>query len=113
MTSTTVDSKRYAIIRTGGKQYKVSEGDILDVERLAAETGDTIELTEVLLVGGDGAEAKIGRPLVEGAIVQAEVIDQRRADKVLFFHYKNKTRQAKKKGHHQLITRLQISEIRS
>ena len=57
MTSTTVDSKRYAIIRTGGKQYKVSEGDVLDVERLAAETGDTIELTEVLLVGGDGAEA--------------------------------------------------------
>ena len=71
MTSTTVDSKRYAIIRTGGKQYKVSEGDVLDVERLAAETGDTIELTEVLMLGGDGAEAKIGRPLVEGAIVQA------------------------------------------
>ncbi len=113
MTSTTIDSKRYAIIRTGGKQYKVSEGDVLDVERLVAEAGDIIELTEVLLVAGDGADTKIGQPLVEGATVQAKVIEQKRADKVLFFHYKNKTRQAKKKGHHQLITRLQISEIHS
>jgi len=101
----------YAIIRTGGRQYRVEEGDILDVERITGNPGDMLNFNDVLLVGGEEGDTRVGTPNVEGAVVSAEVVEQTRANKVLFFHFKNKTRQAKKKGHHQLMTRLQINQI--
>ena len=103
----------YAIFRTGGRQYRVEEGDILDVERITGDPGDTLNFDDVLLVGGEQSETRVGTPNVEGAVVTAQVVEQTRANKVLFFHFKNKTRQAKKKGHHQLMTRLQINQITS
>ena len=101
----------YAIFRTGGRQYRVEEGDILDVERITGDPGDMLNFDDVLLVGGEQSETRVGTPNVEGAVVTAQVVEQTRANKVLFFHFKNKTRQAKKKGHHQLMTRLQINQI--
>ena len=101
----------HAIIRTGGRQYRVEEGDILDVERITGNPGDMLSFDDVLLVGGEEGDTRVGTPNVEGAVVSAEVVEQTRANKVLFFHFKNKTRQAKKKGHHQLMTRLQINQI--
>jgi large subunit ribosomal protein L21 len=100
----------YAIIRTGGKQYRVREGDRIDVERLDAETGDEITLAEVLMVEGDG-DPQIGAPLVDGASVQARVEEQLRADKVLVYTYKNKTRSRRLRGHRQPLTRLEITGI--
>jgi len=101
----------YAIFRTGGRQYRVEEGDVLDVERITGNPGDTLNFDDVLLVGGEEGDTRVGTPNVVGAVVTAEVVEQMRANKVLFFHFKNKTRQAKKKGHHQLMTRLQINQI--
>jgi large subunit ribosomal protein L21 len=100
----------YAIIRTGGKQYRVREGDRIDVERLDAAPGDEVTLSEVLLVEGD-ADAKVGAPLVEGASVSARVEEQVRARKVLVFKYKNKTRSRRLRGHRQPLTRLEITSI--
>jgi large subunit ribosomal protein L21 len=100
----------YAIIRTGGKQYRVSEGDTIEVERLDAEAGAEVTLPEVLLVHGDG-EPLVGAPLVEGAAVTARVDAQDRRAKVLVFKYKNKTRSRRLKGHRQPVTRLTITSI--
>jgi|TARA_B110000263_G_scaffold198065_1_gene176799 large subunit ribosomal protein L21 len=102
----------YAIIRTGGRQYRVEEGDVLDVERITGNPGDVLKFDDVLLIGGEEGDTRVGTPTVEGAIVSAELVEQTRANKVLFFHFKNKTRQAKKRGHHQLMTRLQINQIK-
>ncbi len=100
----------YAVIRTGGKQYRVREGDRIDVERLEAAAGDEVTLSEVLMVEGDG-DPQVGTPLVEGASVSARVAEQVRADKVLVYNYKNKTRHRKLRGHRQPLTRLEITAI--
>ena len=99
----------FAVIKTGGKQYKVSEGDILSVEKLAHEDKD-ITFEEVLLVS-EGKETKIGQPLVQGAKVTAEVVDEGLDKKKMVFRYKNKTRYKKKKGHRQPFTKVKISKI--
>ena len=100
----------YAIIETGGKQYKVREGETVDVELLGGEAGDTIELDQVLLVAGhDGST--VGVPTVEGAVVQATVLDKVKGDKVVVFKYKPKNRYRVKTGHRQKYTRLQIDRI--
>ncbi len=100
----------YAVVETGGKQYKVAPGDTLAVERLPAEAGATIELDRVLLVAGDEG-VEVGRPLVAGARVVAEVVEQTKGDKIIVFRYKRKVRYRRKTGHRQRLTRLRIKEI--
>jgi large subunit ribosomal protein L21 len=102
----------YAVIRTGGKQYRVAEGDTIKVEKLDAEVGGTLDLGEVLMVGGaDGEEAKVGAPLVEGARVSAEVVEQTRGPKIIVFKKKRRKNYQRKKGHRQDLTVLRIREI--
>jgi len=100
----------YAVIKTGGKQYKVAEGDILKVEKLNAEVNDTVELTEVLLVA-NGGDITVGTPVVEGAKVVAEVLSQGKGKKVVNFKYKPKKASRKRKGHRQLFTEIKIKSI--
>lgn len=100
----------YAVIKTGGKQYKVTEGDVLKVEKLNAEVNATIELNEVLLVANNDT-IKVGSPLVEGAKVLVEVISQGKAAKVVNFKYKPKKASHRKKGHRQLFTEIKVVSI--
>ena len=102
----------FSIIKTGGKQYKVTEGDKILVEKLDWETGSEFDFEEVLLIANGKAEnAKIGQPLVEGAKVHAKVLEQGRADKKIVFKYHSKTRYKKKKGHRQPFTKVEILKI--
>ncbi len=103
-------TKMYAVVETGGKQYRVAPGDWLEVEKLAGEVGDTIMLDRVLLVH-DGAELHIGRPLVRGAAVKATIRAQHKGPKVIVFKYRPKQRYRRKRGHRQLLTRLHIDAI--
>jgi large subunit ribosomal protein L21 len=100
----------YAVVETGGKQYRAAPGEFVDVERLPAEVGEKVTLDRVLMIA-DGQNVTVGRPNVEGAEVIATVIAQRRHRKVLFFHYVPKKRQRKKHGHRQYFTRLRIEQI--
>ncbi len=102
----------FAIIETGGKQYRVSEGKKLKVEKLNAEEGATFVFDKVLLVN-DEKNAKIGTPYIDGAKVEAKVLEQGRAKKVIVFRYHPKTRYRKKKGHRQPFTQLEITKINS
>ncbi|HET7079972.1 MAG TPA: 50S ribosomal protein L21 [Chloroflexia bacterium] len=100
----------YAIVRTGGHQYKVAVGDQLDVEKLPVEAGEQVELNEVLMVSSDD-QVTVGDPLVAGARVTATVVDQHRGDKIIVFKYKPKKRYRRKMGHRQDLTRLSINAI--
>ena len=100
----------YAIVETGGKQYKVNAGQVIEVERLAAQVGDKVKLDRVLMVG-DGEDVRVGAPLVEGATVVATVMRQKKGRKVLVFRYVPKQRFRRKKGHRQDLTQLKIEEI--
>src|SRR5947209_5458902 len=100
----------YAVIETGGKQYRVEVGTQLEVERLEAEAGDSITLERILLIA-DGDQAAIGRPVVADAQVSAEVVRQGRGDKLIVFKYRPKARRRVKKGHRQDLTVLRISDI--
>ena len=100
----------YAIVRTGGKQYRVEEGRAITVERLPAEEGSTVELGEVLLIADDG-EVTIGTPLIEGARVLAQVETNGRAKKIIVFKYRAKVRTRKKTGHRQNFSLLSVTEI--
>ena len=102
--------KIYAIIETGGKQYRITEGQTLDVERLSIDEGGTVELDKVLLIA-DGAEVTAGRPMVEGARVLATAQKNGRGDKIIVFKYKPKVRYRRKLGHRQHYTRLVIDKI--
>jgi large subunit ribosomal protein L21 len=102
----------FAVIRTGGKQYKVAKDDVISVEKLVGEPGSTIELGEVLIVG-EGATATAGAPLVAGASVSATVVEQKRGDKIIIFKKKRRHNYRRKNGHRQAITVLRIDEIRS
>ncbi|MDG5469713.1 MAG: 50S ribosomal protein L21 [Deltaproteobacteria bacterium] len=99
----------YAVIKTGGKQYKVSAGDLLKVEKLAGAVGETIELDEVLMVGGE--EVKIGTPLLPNAKVTATIVEQGKDKKILVFKSKRRKNYRKKYGHRQPLTRLKITNI--
>ena len=101
----------FAVIRTGGKQYKVAKDDVLSVEKLAGEPGATIELAEVLMIG-EGAEITTGTPLLTGASVAATVVEQTRAPKIIVFKKKRRKNYRRKKGHRQHQTVLRITEIR-
>jgi len=101
----------FAVIRTGGKQYKVVQDEVISVEKLAAEPGATVELAEVLMIG-DGADVAAGAPLLDGASVSATVLEQKRADKIIVFKKKRRHNYRRKKGHRQQQTVLRITEIR-
>lgn len=101
----------YAIIQTGGKQYKVAEGDRLRVEKLPGEIGAKVKLDHVLFVAGD--DRKIGTPVVSGAEVAAEVVAQDRAAKIIVFKKKRRKGYKKKQGHRQSYTELKITKIKA
>jgi large subunit ribosomal protein L21 len=100
----------YAIIKTGGKQYRVSKGQALRVEKLDGEVGDALDLEQVLLVGGDG-ETRIGTPFLDGAKVGATIKAQGRAKKIIVFKKKRRKGYHKKQGHRQAYTEIEITGI--
>lgn len=99
----------YAVIKTGGKQYRVNEGDRLRVEKLEGAVGDTIDFAEVLMLGGD--TVSIGTPLVSGAKVSAEIVGQGLAKKIIVFKMRRRKRYRRKNGHRQPFTELQVKGI--
>lgn len=102
----------YAIVETGGKQYKVAVGDTVDVERLEAEIGEAVALDRVLMVSDEGG-IRVGQPALDGAQVSATVLEQAKAPKVIIFKYRAKQRYRRKKGHRQEFTRLRIDAIQA
>src|ERR1044071_225062 len=101
----------YAIVETGGKQYRVKPGDTVAVERLTGEPGETLDLERVLLVGDNGDAPRIGTPGVDGAVVRAEVLEHIRGEKIVVFRYKSKVRYRPKTGHPQSRTRRRITDF--
>lgn len=101
----------FAIINTGGKQYKVSEGDLLKVEKISADVDSTVELTDVLAVSNGEGELTVGNPVVEGAKVTAKVIGHGKSKKVVVFKFKAKKDYRKKQGHRQPFTKILIEKI--
>jgi large subunit ribosomal protein L21 len=102
----------YAVIRSGNKQYRVEQGGLVDVERLALGEGETLEITDILLIG-DGDKTVIGTPVVDGAKVSCTVISQYRAEKIIVFKYRQRTNFRRKRGHRQYYTRLRIDSIQA
>jgi large subunit ribosomal protein L21 len=100
----------FAVIKTGGKQYQVAANDVIAIEKLDAEAGAKVEFKEVLVVG-EGADAKIGAPFVEGAVVTAEVVEQGRYGKVVSFKKRRRQNSKRKRGHRQHFTKVRIIEI--
>ncbi len=100
----------YAVIKTGGKQYRVAADDVIQVERLEAEAGSEIKLTDVLMIGGNG-QAKIGAPAVDGAAVTAEVLEQVKGPKLVIFKKRRRKNSRRKAGHRQSLTVLRIKDI--
>ncbi|MBN1666282.1 MAG: 50S ribosomal protein L21 [Anaerolineales bacterium] len=100
----------YAIVESGGKQYKAVPGATIEVDRLKLEAGDQVELDQVLLVANED-EIQVGTPIVAGAIVKATVLEHIKGPKIIVFKYKPKERYRRKKGHRQQYTRLQVDEI--
>ena len=100
----------FAVLKTGGKQYKVQAGDVLRVELIAANAGDKIQFNEILMIGGDSPV--MGAPLVAGAAVQAEVIDMIKADKVITYHKRRRKHSSQRtKGHRQHLTLVRVTDI--
>jgi large subunit ribosomal protein L21 len=100
----------YAIFRSGGKQYRAEVGNTVDVDRLPNEVGESIEITDVLLVG-DEDNTVIGQPTVEGAVVKTSVVEQFRGKKIIVYKYRQRTNYRRKQGHRQYYTRLKIDAI--
>ena len=100
----------YAVIKTGGKQHRVSEGDVISIERIPGEKGDSVPFDQVLMVGKEG-DVRIGRPIVEGAKVVGEILAQTQGDKITVFKTKKRKGYRKKTGHRQPLTSLKIREI--
>jgi large subunit ribosomal protein L21 len=101
----------YAVVKTGGKQHRVREGDLVRVEKLAGEIGAKVTLGEVLMVGGDGVATKVGMPLLSGATVEAEIVKQGLAKKILVFKMKRRKNYHRRYGHRQPFTHLKITRI--
>jgi large subunit ribosomal protein L21 len=112
--STVPDSQEricmFAVLKTGGKQYKVSEGDVIQVEKLEANVGDSVTLDQVLMIGED-ENVQVGSPLLEGAAVTGEVTDQFKGEKLIIFKKKRRKKYRNKNGHRQQLTRLKITGI--
>lgn len=102
----------FAVIKTGGKQYKVAEGDILNIEKIDMPIGSEFDFDSVLLyVNAQPENTKIGTPIIDGAKVHARIVDQFKDDKKIVFKFKNKTRYKKKKGHRQPLSKIEILKI--
>ena len=101
----------YAVIRTGGKQYRVAKDDIIAIEKLEGKAGDKVKFDEVLMLGEAGKEPKIGEPMVAGASVTAEVLEQARADRISVIKFKRRKNYHRHKGHRQHETVLKITDI--
>ena len=100
----------FAVVKTGGKQYKVAVNDILTVEKLGVDAGETVNFDEVLMLGGD--EVIVGAPMIKGAAVTAEVLEQYRGEKVISFKKRRRKHSSKRtKGHRQYLTRVRITDI--
>ncbi len=99
----------HAVIRTGGKQYRVSEGDVLKVERLDGGAGDKISFDEVLMISGD--ETRFGKPLIKGSKVSGEIVEQGRGEKLVIFKFQRRKRYKRKNGHRQSYTAVKITAI--
>lgn len=102
----------FAVIKTGGKQYKVKEGEILKIEKVAGAAGDKIYFEVLLLADEDGKDVKIGKPTVAGAKVTADILEQGRARKVNVIKYKPKVRYRRKAGHRQMYTKVKVTSIK-
>ncbi len=102
----------YAIVETGGKQYRVKPGDVLDIERVDGELESEIRFDRVLAVS-DGGGLRIGTPIVDGAVVTGKVLDHGRRDKIVVFKYKRRKNYRRKRGHRQWFTRVQVEEIQA
>ena len=100
----------YAVIKTGGKQYRVQQGDVIFVEKINAQADEAVTFDEVLLVGNDG-ETKIGTPVVEGAKVEGKVLAQVKSKKIVVYKYKAKKNERKKQGHRQPYTKVEITAV--
>ncbi|MEO1090280.1 MAG: 50S ribosomal protein L21 [Pseudomonadota bacterium] len=100
----------YAVIKTGGKQYRVAANDVIQVERLAGEAGDMVSFDEVLMVGGEGT-VQLGSPLLEGATVSAELLEQAKGPKLTVFKKRRRKNSRRKTGHRQQLSVLRIKEI--
>ena len=100
----------FAIIRTGGRQYRVAKDDVITVGRLAGEAGDTVTISDVLAVG-EGADVSFGTPILDGASVTAELVDQKRGPKIIVFKKKRRKNYRRKNGHRQPYTELRITGI--
>lgn len=100
----------YAVVATGGKQYKVQEGEILRVEKLTGEVGSQVAFDRVLMLS-DGESVKVGQPVLEGALVKGHIIEQGKNKKILVFKYKRRKRYRRKQGHRQLFTAVKIDAI--
>lgn len=101
----------YAVIVTGGKQFRVQEGDIIRVEKLAANVGDIVSIEQVLLVEKDGA-VKVGTPVIEGARAELKVLEHGKGDKIIVFKYKAKKNYRRKQGHRQPYTKVMVEAIK-
>ena len=99
----------YAVIQTGGKQYRVQQGDVIFVEKLDCQAGDTVSFDKVLLVGGE--ESKIGTPVVQGASVEGKVLSQVKSQKIVVYKYKAKKNERRKQGHRQPYTKVEITAV--
>lgn len=101
----------YAVVRTGGKQYRVQKGDVLRVEKIEADEGGTLTLDEVLMVGTDTGEVQVGRPLVDGARVRAQVRRHGKGEKILIIKLRRRKTYRRRRGHRQPFTEIVIDEI--
>ncbi len=106
----TIEDSMYAVIRTGGKQYKVAPEDVLQIEKIEGAAGEAVQFPDVLMVGGEG-EAAVGAPLVAGAAVSAEVVEQGRGPKIIIFKKRRRQNYRRKNGHRQDLTTVRILEI--
>jgi len=100
----------YAVVATGGKQYKVQEGEVLRVEKLTGDIGSEVAFDQVLMTS-DGENVKIGQPIVEGALVKGHIVEQGRSRKIIVFKYKRRKRYRRKHGHRQPYTAIKIDSI--
>jgi len=100
----------YAVIKTGGKQYRVAKDDVLVIEKIEGEAGSEVEFTEILMIGGNGAP-KIGTPTVPGAKVTAELVEQTRGPKLIAFKKRRRKNSRRKRGHRQDLTKVRITNI--
>ncbi|MYB26900.1 MAG: 50S ribosomal protein L21 [Candidatus Dadabacteria bacterium] len=101
----------HAVIKTGGKQYIVKPGDVIDIEKISGEPGEEVNFEEVLLVSADGEDVKVGSPVVENARVEGRIVKQKKGEKIVVFKFKRRKGYRKKAGHRQNLTSVEITSI--